>query len=145
MEFALGLLAEGLDHVQDLEELVQRIGERRGFALCVCKSLCDSVLSKSAPLSTEDRRASIDILMLRESKVRHGLQYRWIPACLQAAGGLTKDTGKAAALLRLTLRQGYISLSADSRSAAEAQEYARRWNKPSWGKWDSSSWTSQQW
>ena len=72
------------------------------------KSLFDHLISPSAPTSIEDRRTSIDAVIIRESLRCTAGVVRWLPArpIGMPADGLTKDKADPIDLLRSCVRQG---------------------------------------
>ena len=75
-----------------------------------CKSLFDHLKSPSAP-SLDDRRTSIDIVIIRESVRRMSASVRWIPTDRMLADGMTKEAADALDLLRACMRSGKYQVS----------------------------------
>ena len=75
-----------------------------------CKSLFDDLKSPSAP-SLDDRRTSIDIVIIRESAGRMKASIRWIPTDRMLAGGVTKESADALDLLRACMKSGKYQVS----------------------------------
>ena len=75
-----------------------------------CKSLFDHLKSPSAP-SLDDRRTSIDIVIIRESVRRMSASVRWIPTDRMLADGMTKEAADALDLLRACMRSGKYQIS----------------------------------
>lgn len=53
------------------------------------KSLFDHLISPSSPTAVEDRRTSIDIVIIRESLKLTQASVRWLPTDRMIAHGLT--------------------------------------------------------
>ena len=75
-----------------------------------CKSVFDHLKSPSAP-SLDDRRTSIDIVIIRESVRRMSASVRWIPTDRMLADGMTKEAADALDLLRACMRSGKYQVS----------------------------------
>ena len=75
-----------------------------------CKSLFDHLKSPSAP-SLDDRRTSIDIVIIRESAKRMSASIRWIPTDRMLADGMTKESADALDLLRACMKSGKYQVS----------------------------------
>ena len=73
-----------------------------------CKSLYDHLAAVSSPTSVEDRRTSIDIVILRQSMSRLSASIRWVPTNRMLADSLTKTAGDLTDLLRACI-QSYLS------------------------------------
>ena len=92
-------------------------------AVTDCKSAYDHLNGVSIHAGLEDKRTSIDVIMIRESMKRIGGRLRWTPSSLMGADGLTKDSGEAADATRSMLRSGRIQLcDEDQMLAARAEE-----------------------
>ena len=76
-----------------------------------CKSLYDHLISPSSPTAVDDRRTSIDIVIIRESNKITGAQVRWLPTEWMIADGLTKDKADPICLLRSCVRAGTYQIS----------------------------------
>ena len=59
----------------------------------------------------DDRRASIDIVITRESVRRMQASVRWIPTDRMLADGMTKESADALALLRACMISGKYQVS----------------------------------
>ena len=75
-----------------------------------CKSLFDHLKSPSAP-SLDDRRTSIDIVIIREGAKRMSASIRWIPTDRMLADGMTKESADALDLLRACMKSGKYQVS----------------------------------
>ena len=101
--------------------------------LCVlvtdCKSLYDHLKSPSAP-SLDDRRTSIDIVIIREALRRMDASLRWIPTDRMLADSMTKESPDALDLLRACLRCGSYQISPEETVLEwRASERSRRKEK----------------
>ena len=79
-----------------------------------CKSLYDSLTSMSSVTKSEDKRAAIDLAILRQAMSRTGMAIRWCPTQLMIADGLTKDQMDAADFLRAILDVGEYQLNSEA-------------------------------
>ena len=85
---------------------------RRPPALATdCKSLYDHLIPPSSPTSIDDRRTSIDVVIIRESLKLTGGLIRWLPTNRMLADGLTKDKLDPIDLLRACIRKGVYQIS----------------------------------
>ena len=75
-----------------------------------CKSLFDHLKSPSAP-SLDDRRTSIDIIIIRESIRRMSASIRWLPTDRMLADSMTKESADALDLLRACVKVGKYQIS----------------------------------
>ena len=95
-----------------------------------CKSLYDHLVAVSSPTSVEDRRTSIDIVILRQSMSRLSASIRWVPTNRMLADSLTKSAGDPTDLLRACIRnhtcQSYQISSEESVLKRQAEERKRR-------------------
>ena len=131
------LLSETLDgpfQARNARELLQKrppmlILKRSPILATDCKSLYDHLISPSSPTAIDDRRTSIDIVMLRESLKLTGGAIRWLPTGWMLADGLTKDRQEPADLLRSCVRQGTYQIAPeDTVLQQQAEERERRKN-----------------
>jgi hypothetical protein len=76
-----------------------------------CKSLYDHLHSPSSPTSIEDRRTSIDVVIIRESVKLLSAFVRWVPTNRMLADGLTKDSGPPIDLMRACIRHASYQIS----------------------------------
>lgn len=90
--------------------------ERSLLAKCnrCCKSSYDHLISPSSPTAVEDRRTSIDIVIIRESLRMTGGVVRWLPTDRMLADGLTKDRADPVDLLRACVRSGSYQISPET-------------------------------
>lgn len=102
--------------------------QKRRPILCTdCKSLFDHLLSPSSPTSIDDRRTSIDVVIIRESVKLMQAYVRWVPTNRMLADALTKDSGPPTDLLRACIRKSKYQISPeDSVLEYQAQERERR-------------------
>lgn len=129
------LLSEVIDgpfRARDARELLSRrspivVLKRTPVLATDCKSLYDHLVSPSSPTAIDDRRTSIDIVILRESlKLTNGT-IRWLPTNRMIADGFTKDRQEPADLLRSCIRQGAYQISPeDTILKQQAEERQRR-------------------
>ena len=97
-----------------------------------CKSLYDHLISPSSPTSIDDRRTSIDVVIIRESLKITGGSIRWLPTNRMLADGLTKDKLDPIDLLRACIRKGTYQISPEELVLEQqAEERARRREKHS--------------
>ena len=97
-----------------------------------CKSLYDHLISPSSPTSIDDRRTSIDVVIIRESLKVTGGSIRWLPTNRMLADGLTKDKLDPIDLLRACIRKGTYQISPEELVLEQqAEERARRREKNS--------------
>ena len=100
VEWLLLLLSELLDVPLDVPSCRDRLKQRRAILVTDGKSLYDHLHSPSSPTSIEDRRTSIDVVIIRESVRYLGAHARWVPTDRMLADGRTKDAGPPIDLLR---------------------------------------------
>ena len=91
-----------------------------------CKSLFDHLVSPSAPTSIEDRRTSIDVVIIRESLQCTTGVVRWLPTNRMIADGLTKDKADPIDLLRSCVRQGRYQISPEELILQQQSEERER-------------------
>ena len=75
------------------------------------RSLYDHLHSPSSPTSIEDRRTSIDVVIIRESVKQLQAFVRWVPTDRMLADGLTKDSGGPIDLLRACIKRSCYQIS----------------------------------
>ena len=105
------LLAETLDGSFDVRSYHQVLSKRPPIVVTDCKSLYDHLVSPSSPTSVEDRRTSIDIVIIRDSLKSMAAQIRWVPTDRMLADSLTKDAGDPIDLLRSCIRSSQYQIS----------------------------------
>ena len=105
------LLAETLDGAFDVRSYNQVLSKRPPIVVTDCKSLYDHLVSPSSPTSVEDRRTSIDIVIIRDSLKSMTAQIRWVPTDRMLADSLTKDAGDPIDLLRSCIRSSQYQIS----------------------------------
>eukprot|EP00435_Cladocopium_sp_Y103_P044898 s702_g12.t1 len=124
------MLAEALDGHFEIRECRSMLAKRPPVIATDCKSLYDHLISPSSPTAVEDRRTSIDIVIIRESIKLTGAQIRWLPTDRMIADGLTKDKADPIDLLRSCVRAGSYQVSPEEFVLArQADERARRAQK----------------
>ena len=124
------LLSEALDGKTSVRECRDTLAKRPPMvAVCRqpvvatdCKSLYDHLISPSSPTGVDDRRTSIDIVIIRESNKLTGAQIRWLPTEWMIADGLTKDKADPICLLRSCVRAGTYQISPEEHVLARQAE-----------------------
>ena len=124
------LLAEALDG-SFAPSLGRSLMSRRPAILATdCKSLYDHLISPSSPTAVDDRRTSIDIVIIRESIKLTASQIRWLPTNRMIADGLTKDRVDPVDLLRACVCAASYQISPEDHVLAQqAAERVRRAQK----------------
>ena len=126
VEWVCLLLAETLDGPFQPLESRQIMSRRAPILMTDCKSLYDHLISPSAPTAIEDRRTSIDVVIIRESlKNTQGI-IRWLPTDRMLADALTKDKADPADLLRSCIRAACYQVSPESLILEQQAEERRR-------------------
>ena len=124
------MLSEALDGKFDVRECRSLLSKRPPIIATDCKSLYDHLVSPSSPTGVDDRRTSIDIVIIRESIKLTGAQVRWLPTDRMIADGLTKDKADPIDLLRSCVRAGCYQISPEEFVLAQqAEERALRAQK----------------
>ena len=98
------LLAEALDGSFLPRDGRTLLARRPAILATDCKSLFDHLVSPSSPTAVDDRRTSIDIVIIRESLKLMQAEIRWLPTNRMIADGLTKDKLDPVDLLRACVR-----------------------------------------
>eukprot|EP00435_Cladocopium_sp_Y103_P010069 s4619_g2.t1 len=133
VEWLTLLLLETLEGHFALKDARAKLQHRPPIYATDCKSLFDHLISPSAPTSIEDRRTSIDVVIIRESLSCTAGVVRWLPTNRMIADGLTKDKADPIDLLRSCVRQGRYQISPEElvlRQQAEERE-RRKQKSPS--------------
>eukprot|EP00435_Cladocopium_sp_Y103_P010124 s1396_g2.t1 len=133
VEWLTLLLLETLEGHFALKDARAKLQHRPPIFATDCKSLFDHLISPSAPTSIEDRRTSIDVVIIRESLSCTAGVVRWLPTNRMIADGLTKDKADPIDLLRSCVRQGPYQISPEElvlRQQAEERE-RRKQKSPS--------------
>lgn len=121
------LLAEALDGSFLPRDGRTLLARRPAILATDCKSLFDHLVSPSSPTAVDDRRTSIDIVIIRESLKLMQAEIRWLPTNRMIADGLTKDKLDPVDLLRACVRAGTYQISPEDHVLAQqAAERARR-------------------
>ena len=132
VEWLLLLLAETLDGPLDIAKCRETLGRRRPVLVTDCKSLYDHLHSPSSPTSIEDRRTSIDVVIIRESCRATRAHVRWVPTSWMLADAFTKDMGDPMDLLRSCMKKNQYQISDEEtvlkNQAAEKRERLKRRN-----------------
>eukprot|EP00435_Cladocopium_sp_Y103_P021891 s1135_g5.t1 len=113
IEWTSLLLAEALYGLFDVREFASKLHQIKSIVITDCKSLYDHLVSVSAPTAVEDRRTSIDVVILRQSLMRTRASIRWVPTNRMLADSLTKDAGDPTDLLRACIRESSYQISAN--------------------------------
>ena len=121
------LITEALDGSFEPKDGRSLLARRPPILATDCKSLFDHLISPSSPTAVEDRRTSIDIVILRESIKLLSAHVRWLPTNRMIADGLTKDKIDPIDLLRSCVRAGSYQISPEEHVLAQqASERALR-------------------
>ena len=101
VEWIMLLLSEVLDGPFKLRDCREKLSVRKPILVTDCKSLYDHLMSPSAPTAIEDRRTSIDVVIIRESIRSLSAFMRWVPTDRPYAGrcpyeGSGRSSGYAA-------------------------------------------------
>ena len=83
LEWTCLLLAEAIECIGEIRKYEQHLKHRTPVIVSDCKSLHDHLVAVSSPTSVEDRRTSIDIVILRQSMSRLSASIRWVPIAYQ--------------------------------------------------------------
>ena len=127
LEWTSLLLSEAIDGPFDVRNYEEVLRRRKPVVVTDCKSLYDHLISVSSPTSVEDRRTSIDIVILRQSMLRMQASVRWVPTDRMIADSLTKNAGDPTDLLRACMREGRYQISPESTVLEmQSQEKQRR-------------------
>ena len=111
VEWILLLLSEILDGPLDVRACREVLRKRRPILVTDCKSLYDHLQSPSSPTSIDDRRTSIDIVIIRESVRLMYAHVRWVPTNRMLADAFTKDAGDPTDLLRACIKRSCYQIS----------------------------------
>lgn len=76
------------------------LSRRPPLVVTDCKRLYDHLHSPSFPISIEDRRTSIDVVIIRESARSMKAFVHWVPTNRMLVDSLTKNDGDPVNLLR---------------------------------------------
>ena len=127
LEWTSLLLAEALDGIGEVRDYVQFLQKRPPVIVTDCKSLYDHLVAVSSPTAVEDRRTSIDIVILRQSLSRLVASIRWVPTNRMLADSLTKSAGDPTDLLRACIRNNRYQISSEeSVLKLQSEERQRR-------------------
>lgn len=132
LEWTSLLMAEAIDGQFEVREYADVLSRRPPVLVTDCKSLFDHLTSVSSPTAVEDRRTSIDIVIIRQSSSRLKASIRWVPTDRMLADSLTKSAGDPTDLLRACIRDATYQISPESTVLdMQARERARRKSKVS--------------
>lgn len=130
VEWVSLLLSEILDGPLQIATCRDRLKNRPPIVITDCKSLYDHLHSPSSPLSVDDRRTSIDIVIIKESCRLMSARIRWVPTNRMIADGLTKDSIDPIDLIRACMRRQRYQISPEDEvlmhKAQEKQERMKR-------------------
>ena len=115
----MGIALDGPTPARECRSVLKR---RPPILITDCKSLYDHLTSPSSPTAIEDRRTSIDVIIIRESVKALQAFVRWVPTQHMLAGALTKDLGDPIDMLRVCLINSFYHISPES---AVLEEHAR--------------------
>lgn len=118
------ILSEALDGGFEPREFLNRLAKRPPVLATDCKSLYDHLISPSSPTAVEDRRTSIDIVIIRESLRRMQAFIRWLPTNRMLADALTKDKLDPVDLLRACMRNGSYQISPEEHVLAQQRRHS---------------------
>ena len=111
VEWVSLLLAEICSGPLSIRTCREVLKNRPPIIVTDCKSLYDHLKSPSSPTSIEDRRTSIDVVIIRESCKYMHATVRWVPTNRMLADGLTKDAGDPIDLLRACMKRSKYQIS----------------------------------
>lgn len=121
------LISELLDGPTPARKCREMLSKRPPLFITDCKSLYDHLVSPSAPTTIDDRRTSIDVIIIRESAKATNAFVRWVPTQHMLADGLTKDAGEPIELLKVCMRHTEYHISPESVVLArQAHERAQK-------------------
>jgi len=120
------LVLEVLEGTFALRESRNLLQKRPPIYATDCTSLYDHLVSPSAPTSIDDRRTSIDVVIIRESLQTTCCSVRWLPTNRMLADGRTKDKMDPVDLLRSCIRTGQYQISPEELVLQHTQERERR-------------------
>ena len=128
VEWVSLLLSEIIDGpFKDMRLCKSALTRRPPILVTDCKSLYDHLMSPSAPTSIEDRRTSIDVVIIRDSIRSMSGSLRWVPTNRMLADALTKDQGDPLDLLRACMKSASYQISPeDDVLEKQAQERLER-------------------
>ena len=130
LEWTTLLISEALDGMFDVRDFVSMLAKRPPIVVTDCKSLYDHLVSVSSPTAVDDRRTSIDIVIIRQSLARTRASIRWVPTDRMLADSLTKDAGDPSDLLRACIKEGVYQISPEKTVLEmQAAEKQRRLNR----------------
>ena len=113
-EWLMLLLHEIIEGPMNMRQCRDALQHRSPILVTDCKSLYDHLISPSAPTAIEDRRTSIDVVIIRESVRAMNAHVRWVPTSHMLADALTKDNGDPTDALRGCIRQSAYQVSPES-------------------------------
>ena len=128
VEWLMLLLAETLDGPLVIPSCLDVLSRRKPILVTDCQSLYDHLHSPSSPTSIEDRRTSIDVVIIRVSVSVKAMQahVRRVPTAHMLADAFTKGLGDPIDLLRACLKKGEYQIAEESivlqNQAAEKQQ-----------------------
>ena len=111
VEWLTLLMLETLEGQFALKDARAKLQHRPPIYATDCKSLFDHLVSPSAPTSIDDRRTSIDVVIIRESLSCTAGVVRWLPTNRMLADALSKDKADPIDLLRSCVRHGRYQIS----------------------------------
>ena len=130
VEWMTLLMLEAIDGPFEPRSARELLQKRPPILAIDCKSLFDHLISPSSPTSIEDRRTSIDVVIIRESLKLTGGHVRWLPTDRMLADAFTKDKSDPADLLRSCIKACRYQISEENtvlaRQAEERKERMER-------------------
>ena len=130
VEWMTLLMLEAIDGPFEPRSARELLQKRPPIMAIDCKSLFDHLISPSSPTSIEDRRTSIDVVIIRESLKLTSGHVRWLPTDRMVADAFTKDKSDPADLLRSCIKAGRYQISEENtvlaRQAEERKERLAR-------------------
>ena len=134
VEWLALLMSEILDGPTPARQCREMLKKRPPLFVTDCKSLYDHLVSPSSPTAIEDRRTSIDVIIIRESAKATQAFVRWVPTAHMLADSLTKDAGEPVETLRVCLKHSEYQIAPESivleRQAAEKERRKQAKQKP---------------
>lgn len=119
VEWTSLILSEALDGKFEPRLCRQRLKLRAPILTTDCNSLYDHLISPSSPTAVDDRRTSVDIVIIRQSIKATQASIRWLPTNHMLADALTKDKLDPVILLRSCLRSATYQISPEEHVLAQ--------------------------
>lgn len=134
LEWIKCLWSDMCDESFELDKREEYIARTPSYHLVDAKSLWDHVRSSSPSSGVEDRRAGIDLVLLKQCVSRTGSVLRWGPTSNMLADVLTKDAagpadtwrGYAGRLFGLTSEEEALATRAEAKRARQERGVKRQ-------------------